>query len=89
MFGDYVELKLKHGDRLCTNADVADTHGLRDIPDAKYPVKLTFFRTSANAPIHFVSPLFSAVHFDYAFLTLDVLHVLDLGASAPMLGVRT
>ena len=47
LFGDYVELKLKRGDRLCTNADVVDTHGLRDIPDAKYPVKLTFFRTSA------------------------------------------
>ena len=53
-----------------------DIHALADVP---LPALLTFFDTQGNHGLNFVAPMFSVPGFSISALTLDCMHVLDLG----------
>ena len=64
--------------------DVWDMHDKPEVlPD---PARLLFFRQCPDVSFTFVSPLFSLPGFVYEMLMLDVLHFLDLGVCARLIG---
>ena len=57
---------------------LCDIHEVADVP---LPAVLTFFDTQGNHGLNFVCPMFTVPGFSINALTLDVMHVLDLGVS--------
>ena len=71
------------GARLMEYGPVIDLHQLDNIPT---PCTLSFFDTRGNSAINYVCPLFTIEGFGVESLTLDVMHVLDLGVCQWMIG---
>ena len=74
---------LPKGARLMEAGPVIDLHAVQDIPT---PCTLTFFDTKGDHGMNFVYPLFAIEGFTIDSLTLDVMHVLDLGCTQWMVG---
>ena len=77
------ELDLPKGARLVEDGVLVDIHALEDVA---LPADLTFFHTAGNHGLNFVCPLFKVPGFNISCLTLDVMHVLDLGVSQYLAG---
>ena len=77
------ELDLPYGARLVEDGALVDIHAVADVT---LPAVLTFFHTQGNHGLNFVCPMFSVPGFSISALTLDVMHVLDLGVSQYLAG---
>ena len=55
---------------------LSDIHAVAEVP---LPAVLTFFHTQGNHGLNFVCPLIVVPSFSINALTLDVMHVMDLG----------
>ena len=79
-----VEIQLMPNDRLEPWGDVSDTHcEANDLPD---PAWLVFWRRDGTVPFVFVPTIMMVPGFRFEALTLHVLHFLDLGVTARLIG---
>ena len=74
---------LPKGARLLEMGPVKDLHQLNDL---EAPCKLHFFDSQGNHGLNFICPLFELEGFSIDALTLDVMHVLDLGITQVLIG---
>jgi hypothetical protein len=78
-------VRLCKDDRLEPRGDVRDVHEFQPatMPD---PASLFFFRRKASVFLNFIPLLFSAPFFRFEYIAHDVLHTLDLGVAARLVG---
>ena len=77
----FPELGLRRGFRLCVDKVVKDTHRVSTLVIPPGGALLTFFDSTNELGLTFVSPLFEVVGFTIEMLCYDLMHVLDLGTS--------
>ena len=80
---DFPELALTKGMRLLEEGPVVDLHRVAEI---RPPCTLSFFNCCGDHGLNFLCPLFSIPGFTIEALSLDVMHVLDLGVAQYLIG---
>jgi hypothetical protein len=79
----FPELKLPAGSRLLEDASVTDLHSLHML---QVPAQLTFFNSKGDHGLNFICPLFSIPGFSIESLSLDMMHIMDLGVTQYLVG---
>jgi hypothetical protein len=77
------ELQLPAGVRLLEAGPVTDIHRLDMI---EVPAQLSFFDAKGDHGLNFICPLFSIPGFSIESLSLDMMHIMDLGVTQYVVG---
>ena len=84
LHSDYPPLGLHRGCRLMESGPISD---IADLSRLEFPCELTFFDSTVDGGLNFVSPLLVSIPgFGVDSLHLDVMHILDLGVSQYLIG---